>query len=129
VAINISYSGKLKKTSYHSCLSGYNFCQKLFPADYVRPLVLRFPGRSVQAGSGRKVPEIDGTWKQYFWSEELRIFPVSSDQILVFSGGKWPEVAEKIRKLSGPEYCFRFPSISGVFLSETMIFPDLFDRF
>jgi hypothetical protein len=78
--------------------------------------VLRFPSRSLQAGSDRKVAEIDGTWEQYFGPEELRIFPVSSDQILVLSGGKWPEVAEKIRKLFGPEYwSLAFPPWSILF--------------
>ncbi len=38
------------------------------------PLVLCFSGQSVWAESGRKVAEIDGTWKQYFGPEKSRIF-------------------------------------------------------
>ncbi len=87
------------------------------------------PERSVRAGFGRKVPEIDGAWKQYSGSEKFRIFPVSFDQILVLSSGKQPEVVGKIQRFFDLEYYFRFPSISGGFLPETVIFLDLSDRF
>ncbi len=42
-------------------------------------LLNRNPGRKLRAGSGRKAPEIAGTWKQYFhrnFSDDLRILPI-----------------------------------------------------
>jgi hypothetical protein len=37
--------------------------------------------------------------------------------------GKRSEVTGKIRRHSGPEYCFHDPVISGAFLPDTLIFP------
>ena len=73
--------------------------------------------------------EIDGTWKQYFGPKNLRIFLVFYSQIRVLSGGKRLEVTGKIQRFSGPEYCFRFPSIFAAFPSETVIFPHVPDQF
>jgi hypothetical protein len=48
-------------------------------------------------------------------SENVRIFPVGNrrDNATIFR----------------PDYCFRFLSISGAFLTETVIFPELPGRF
>ncbi|CAF2804842.1 unnamed protein product [Rotaria sp. Silwood2] len=43
------------------------------------------PDRKVRAGSGRKTPEIAGTWKQYFCRKFSGFFPVNSDQFPAFS--------------------------------------------
>ncbi len=49
----------------------------------------------------------------------------------IFGFFRWETVGSRRRILrsSGPEHCFRFPSISRSFLSETIIFPDLSCRF
>jgi hypothetical protein len=47
------------------------------------------------------------------FSGDFRAFPV----------GKRPEVTGKIRRHSGPEYCFHDPVTSGAFLPDTLIFP------
>jgi hypothetical protein len=40
------------------------------------------PGRKLRAGSGRKAPEIAGTWKQYSHREFFGFFPMISDRFL-----------------------------------------------
>jgi hypothetical protein len=40
------------------------------------------PGRKILASSGRKAPEIAGTWKQYSCRIFFGFFPVISDRFL-----------------------------------------------
>jgi len=57
------------------------------------------------------------SWKQYSRPENFRILPLSSGQNAVRSDGKWSEAARITPRSSDSEYRFRFPSISGAFLS------------
>jgi hypothetical protein len=43
------------------------------------------PGRKLRAGSGRKAPEIAGTWKQYSHGKIFGFFPMISDRFLLES--------------------------------------------
>jgi len=65
------------------------------------------PGQSVRADPGRRAPEINRTWTQYSGPECLRIFPVTSNQLLSLSNEKRPEIIPVRLK-----YCFHIPSIS-----------------
>jgi hypothetical protein len=56
------------------------------------------------------------------------IFSVPSGKIPVLPVGNGQKLPDNQRS-SGPEYCFRFPSISGAFPSETVLFPELSGRF
>ena len=47
----------------------------------------RFPGRKIRAGSGRKAPEVTGTWKQYSNRKIFGFFPMISDRFLLESTG------------------------------------------
>jgi hypothetical protein len=40
------------------------------------------PGQEVRTGSGRKTPEIAGTWKQYSGRKFFGLFPIISGQFL-----------------------------------------------
>ncbi len=77
---------------YSTCTPLYSTCTPLY--SICTPLVLRFPSRSVRVGFGRKVPEIDGGWKQYSGSEKFRIFQRLLIKLLFFpvgNGQKSPE--------------------------------------
>ena len=87
---------------------------------------IKNPGQRVRAGSCRKTPEINGTWKQYsgrknfgFFSCQFLFIPIGTDR-------KLPGICPKNVR---PEYCFHVPLISGVFLLEPDIFPALSRRF
>ena len=45
------------------------------------------PGRKIRAGSGRKAPEVTGTWKQYSNRKIFGFFPMISDRFLLESTG------------------------------------------
>jgi hypothetical protein len=45
------------------------------------------PGRKIRAGSGRKAPEIAGTWKQYSCRKFFGFFPMISGWFLPESTG------------------------------------------
>jgi hypothetical protein len=42
----------------------------------------KYPGQEVRTGSGRKTPEIAGTWKQYSGRKFFGLFPIISVQFL-----------------------------------------------
>ena len=87
---------------------------------------IEIPSREIRAGSRRKTPEINGTWKQYSGRKIFGLFPESSDQLLSIPAGNH---LEKILNNFRLEYCFRFPLISRVFLREPAISPPLPCRF
>jgi hypothetical protein len=76
----------------------------------------RNPGRGVRAGSGRKSPEFNGTWKQYSRLENLGNFPITFGELPALSYRKWAEVIGKLSKFSNPKYYFHIPWNFSVFL-------------
>jgi hypothetical protein len=53
--------------------------------DILNAIKNRYPGRKLRAGSGRKAPEIAGTWKQYSHRKIFGFFPMISDRFLLES--------------------------------------------
>ena len=81
------------------------------------------PGRKIRNGSGRKAPEITGTWKQYSHRKFFGFFPMISDRFLPESTGNWSEFIGKNPRNFRWEYCFHVPAISGAFLQDPVTFP------
>jgi hypothetical protein len=84
------------------------------------------PGRKLRAGSGRKAPEIAGTWKQYSHRKIFGFFPMISDRFLPESTGNRQESTGKNPINFQSEYCFhfrRFPGLSCRIRRRSRFFP------
>ena len=80
------------------------------------------------AGSRRKTPEINGTWKQYSHQKNFELF---SGKVLFFLTGTGRKSTGKWSKNFRPEYCFHVPLISdfsGFFLRVPAVSGGLNDR-
>jgi hypothetical protein len=73
----------------------------------------------LQAGSGRKTPEIAGTWKQYSGRKLSGFFQVDSCQFHVLFDRNRLKIIGKNTENFRSEYCLHVPAISGVFLQDT----------
>ena len=74
--------GGLKKQAIKN---GDDYRQQMYY--YGQELVDDNPGRKIRAGSGRKAPEVTGTWKQYSNRKIFGFFPMISDRFLLESTG------------------------------------------
>ena len=84
-----------------------------------------FPGRKIRAGSGRKAPEVTGTWKQYSNRKIFGFFPMISDRFLLESTGNWSESTGKKSNKFPVGILLPLPAISGAFLWDPVTFPHL----
>ena len=88
-----------------------------------------FPGREVRAGSCRKTPEINGTWKQYSGRKFFGFFSGGFQPILVLSGRNRPEIRRKKSEKFPTGILLPCSGYFRCFLQDTVIFPAFSCRF